>query len=1423
MNPETFKKIEDICLAVLEIPARDRKEFLDQVCGEDAGLRREVEALLAFENSFESLIDTPPESLAAEIFRVEKHQPLLKKNLGRYRILSLLGEGGMGVVYLAEDSKLLRRVALKVLPPDVIGNERRVQQFISEARAASALNHPNILTIYEIDELDGTHFIAMEFIEGKTLHELIHLQRTAFGKIVKFLGQTADGLAKAHAAGIVHRDLKPENIMVSNDGFAKILDFGLAKLLEQNGDFRHLRQIQSVQGLILGTPGYMSPEQARGARGIDQRADIFSFGCILYEAFGRKKAFAAENTIDVIYKILHEEPAPVAHAGLQNLIARCLKKSPAERFQNIREVSAALEALLADGFAILPDEAPANFRAKNTSPEISPPSSEQRRQTTILSADFSVLTESLEDKDPEEMSRIMLETENRLKKIIEAGGGTFDRRFGDVFQAVWGAQSARENDVEQAVRTALGMQREFVAGKNFSSEKTAFASFLKIGISTGLVLLGKSNGAGEFMTTGAAVNQANRLRQTAPAGAVLISPDTYRFVRGVFEVEEFSAAEKNKCYLIKAAKSRAFRLTARGVEGIETRLVGRTRELEKMLAARRAVYEKKEIQILTIVGEAGLGKSRLLFEFRERAELAGEKFRVFNGRAAEAMRNSPYSLAREVFSLRFEIQESDSQAAAREKLVNGILALTSKIDTSRFAESAIMKAHFIGHLLGLDFSASPFLKEVLDDSKQIRDRALRYSGEFFAAISRETPSVIYLDDLHWADPESLDFFEFLAKSCARSPLLILGFARPALFESRPFWLEGQFNHQRLDLQPLQKDETISLIEGILQKTESGVPSALLELVSRNAEGNPFYVEELIKMLIDRNIIDTRREIWQIDENRLGGLDVPPTLTGVLQARLDGLSAAERAVLQCASVIGREFWDTALEKFGLETDVASVLKSLRRKELIYRTENSSFDESRQYIFKHALLSDVTYDTLLLRERRKLHKKTAEWLIEAAGEREAENAAVIAEHFENAEIFGAAADWFGRAGRRAAEAYAHQTAVYFYQKALDCQAANPEKDENSTQKIKWYEGLGQAFHSQASFSDSIQCYTQMARTAAALEDKINQTKALHLLSASQFESSELQTALETAEKAVRCGEQAGASREAQAEFSHALYRLGRVHLTLGNYAEAIALGEKAVETAEKIGEAGMRTVPFAYHLISSVYVVLGDFEKAAFYEGEEIKINRRLGNTRQLANGLNSLGEIRRQQGDGQKAIEFYDEALALMREIGNKSSEIMALSNRAGARLLTGDFERAETELRGVIATVGAAGHFVLPETFCFLTQALLGQNKTASALEAGLKSLALAEKAGSREYTGNAWRVLGMVAAQSGQSIEVNGKLRTAAQCFERSLQIFREAGIETERARALRDYARSGCGEKPSETMDQAREIFERFKMPLEAARARL
>jgi eukaryotic-like serine/threonine-protein kinase len=278
--------------------------------------------------------------------------------LSHYRILSKIGAGGMGEVYLAQDTKLDRRVALKILPADLASNRERMGRFIREAKSAAALNHPNIATVHEIGESEGVNFIAMEFIDGVTLRDHIHRERTELRKLLRYLQHAAEGLAKAHAAGIVHRDLKPDNIMITRDGHAKILDFGLAKLIEQPpipaGDSSEVATAvipqHSTPGAIMGTVGYMSPEQAQGkTKEIDQRSDIFSFGCILFEAATGQKPFEGESVIKSLHKVVYEpapaiaELNPAAPPEMQRIVRRCLEKDPDDRYQSIREVAIELK------------------------------------------------------------------------------------------------------------------------------------------------------------------------------------------------------------------------------------------------------------------------------------------------------------------------------------------------------------------------------------------------------------------------------------------------------------------------------------------------------------------------------------------------------------------------------------------------------------------------------------------------------------------------------------------------------------------------------------------------------------------------------------------------------------------------------------------------------------------------------------------------------------------------------------------------------------------------------------------------------------------------------------------------------------------------------------------------------------------------
>ncbi len=362
MNAERLAKIEEICHAVLATSPKARSAFLTKVCGGDDDLRREVESLLSFADVSSTLIDKKPLDVAAEMFVEKNRSKIVGTKIGHYKILSKIGEGGMGEVFLAEDTKLDRRVAIKILPREFAKDTERMRRFVREAKSASALNHPNIITIYEISQIKNTHFIATEYIAGETLHTYLKNQSVNLKTVLEIAIQTASALDVAHKAGIVHRDIKPENVMIRPDGLVKILDFGIAKLTDRRGDAETrghgeedntliaaspLPRVPVSQstglGMIIGTANYMSPEQARG-KTVDARSDIFSFGIVLYELLTGKRAFAGENARETISAILHQEPIPLNQLvpdvppEIEQIINKALRKNRDDRYQTANDL-----------------------------------------------------------------------------------------------------------------------------------------------------------------------------------------------------------------------------------------------------------------------------------------------------------------------------------------------------------------------------------------------------------------------------------------------------------------------------------------------------------------------------------------------------------------------------------------------------------------------------------------------------------------------------------------------------------------------------------------------------------------------------------------------------------------------------------------------------------------------------------------------------------------------------------------------------------------------------------------------------------------------------------------------------------------------------------------------------------------------------
>ncbi|MBA4123236.1 MAG: protein kinase [Acidobacteria bacterium] len=354
MKRENWQKVKAIFDSAVEVAPDNRSAFLNDACADDGELRREVETLLASSDEAESFMETPfAGEIAGLILDTPPNQLKNGQGFSHYKIVRQIGVGGMGEVYLAQDQKLDRQVAIKILNEKFSRHESNLERFIREAKAASALNHPNILVIHEIGENEAANYIVSEFIEGVTLREIIRESPMKLSEVLDIAIQIANALTTAHTAHIIHRDIKPENIMIRPDGFVKILDFGLAKLVEQKAvgfEASTVKQNQTAKGVILGTVNYMSPEQAKDER-VDERTDIFSFGAVIYEMIAGRTPFAGDSMSETFANLINSEPPPLSRYAsnvpdeMQRIIAKMLRKNKDERYQTMKGLLADLKDL----------------------------------------------------------------------------------------------------------------------------------------------------------------------------------------------------------------------------------------------------------------------------------------------------------------------------------------------------------------------------------------------------------------------------------------------------------------------------------------------------------------------------------------------------------------------------------------------------------------------------------------------------------------------------------------------------------------------------------------------------------------------------------------------------------------------------------------------------------------------------------------------------------------------------------------------------------------------------------------------------------------------------------------------------------------------------------------------------------------------
>ena len=1061
---------------------------------------------------------------------------------------------------------------------------------------------------------------------------------------------------------------------------------------------------------------------------------------------------------------------------------------------------------------------------------------QQRKQVTVFFADVSGFTAMSETMDHEEVNTVINSLWARVDGAILSQGGHIDKHIGDAVMALFGAPIAREDDPERAVRAALKVQseiqawkREFV-GSGSALEPKVLALRLRIGINTGPALIGSVGTTGEYTAIGDTVNLASRVETSAPAGGILISHNTYRHVPGIFDTTALDPitvkgkSEPVQVYLVKGIKPRSMRGTTRGVEGVRTRTIGRNDELAKLRAAFDTTVAESKTRLINIVAEAGTGKSRLLEEFTDRLEHETDNVRFFSGRATADMAKQPSALIREILSSAFEIQDNDRAALAREKLERGIQMIG-------FADSNNMVgAHFIGQLIGFDYSTSPHLSGILGDARQIRDLAFHYLAEFFKEAARHQTVVLLLEDMQWADGTSLDLLDYLLSTLPNSRLLIVSTTRAALFETRPDWASESDQRVRLDLEPLSEEKCRELVAEILQKAPV-VPNALVDLIVEKADGSPFYVEELINVLIEGGVIVTDRAEWRVELEQLQTLKVPATLTGLLQARIDTLAPDDRETLQQASIVGRVFWPNVLgtmqnpesSRAAPELVLGQSLSTLSTKEMIFKNDGSAFADTSEFLFKNAVLHDVTYESVLLRLRRVYHLQVAESLIRLGGERVGEYAGRVGEHYEHAGELLQAADWYVRAGKQAQDTYAPDSAAGYYQKALGFFHQIP-RPENISKQLDVNQRLGEVLIWQARYTEAMENYRAMLRTAIDHTDVLAQSQAVLGTSFCVGLQGDHREALEYAVRAEELARQA----HAQQQVAKALWAQGSTRYRLGEAQAALALGEQALAVNTDLQNKS--EMARCYNLVGAAYYSLGDYEEAERYWENALGLFQELGNRPQGMDALNNLGVIADARGDYNTAFNRYQRALEIAREIGHRDGEIVMLTNRGSEQVALGNYAAAEADLCLAIELAGSGGSWILPNTHYYLSEASVRLGKLDQAMQAAKKSLALGSADGAPEFVGVAYRALAMVSKELDQPVTLetgsdgDSQPRSADSLFQESLRVLEDGKIDGERARTLREWARyelrGGNREHGLKMWEQARDIFKDLGAEMEVER---
>jgi tetratricopeptide (TPR) repeat protein len=905
----------------------------------------------------------------------------------RYQIEQAAGSGGMGTVFRCQDLTSGERVAMKVLRD---ANEDHVKRFAKEAEVLYKLRHPRIVRYIEHGRTNaGELFLVMEWLDGISLSQALRRKPMNLQDAYRVSLGLAEAVAVAHARGVLHRDIKPGNIVLVDDDVdqLKLLDFGLARIDRSTA--------LTQTGELLGTPGYMSPEQARGDRDVDMRADVFSMGCVMFRCFTGRRAFEGEDALAVLAKLVLETPAnikslrPGIPDGLDELVENCLAKVRDERPDNGKAVLAALMPLAgvvasASGSIVPPALAP-------ELPSITV--KEQRVMCLVLAR--------LEPPQPGEqsLSRRAIQDNDRVRVLqtaVQPFGGTLDRLIdGTLLVSVASGPPAEQ--AARAGRCAVAMR--------------AVLGSVPVALAAGRGMLAQGALLGE------AIDRAAALLAIGRSNAISLDDAAAALMRDRFDVKRDEHG-----YFLRGVQAEDD--YTRRLMGRPTSCVGRARELRNLESLFEECVSEPVSRAVLVTAPAGVGKSRLRYELLRRLVDRGtvvdedgdeQPFQIWLGRGDPMSAGSAFGMVANALRQATAVRTGESIELRRRKIFARVRKRVAPEEQRRVAE-------FIGELIGTPFDddGSVQLRAAHHDPMLMGDQMRRAFEDFVAAECRHTPVLMVLEDLHWGDLPSVSFLDSALRNLNEQPFMVLAFARPEVHELFPnLWSERDL--QEIRLSRLTRKAAGKLVKQVLG---SDISETITSRIIERAEGNAFYLEELIRAVAEGK-----------------GDKLPESVLAMVQSRMEELDGETRRVLRGASVFGQVFWRGGVSQLTGQKRVGDLdiwLTALEERELITRRPESAFPGETEYVFRHALLREAAYAALTENDRELGHRLAGGWL-EESGEKEA---IVLAEHFERGGDAAHAVRWYRRASEQALEGNDLTAALERAERGVTCGASGAD---------------------------------------------------------------------------------------------------------------------------------------------------------------------------------------------------------------------------------------------------------------------------------------------------------------------------------------------------------------------------------------------